>query len=216
MVKLLVVVLALLSLSAFADGLIVSEDFSGGRLPENMLPHHNTIWAMKDGAACGQAVDMETIKRERAEGKKGHLGANPALNIKAPFHNATMQFDFRIEEEGRVVFVINGKRFSHMIQIEMGPESMKIIKLKDKKKRGSQHEILAEICSTLSPEEWHRLRVELVGPKVTAALDGKYTAEASDPRFDGDDKRDVTIRNAGPKVIWIDNVEIRKLPSIGK
>ena len=209
--KKLVTVLALLSVSAFATETIVSEDFSGRKLPEGILPYHNTIWSVKDGAACGQAVDMETVKRERAEGKKGHRGVNPALNIKAPFHNATMQFDFKIEEEGRVVFVINGKRFSHMIQVEMGPEHLKIIKLKDKKKKNSEHRTLVEVPSRLKPKKWHILRVELVGPKVTAVLDGKYSAEASDERFDGDDKRDVTIRTAGLKEIWIDNIQIDRL-----
>ncbi len=204
----LVVVLTLLSFSACAREAIVSEDFSGGSTPENILPHHNTIWTVKDGAARGQAVDLEVIRKQRAEGKKGHLGVNPALNIKAPFHNATMQFDFKIEEEGRVVFVINGKRFSHMIQVVMGPEQLAIIKLKDIRTRGSEHQTLKEVPSRLEPGKWHTLRVELNGPKVTAVLDGRYTAEASDPRFDGDDKRDVTIRTAGSKVVWIDNIEI--------
>lgn len=214
--KFSIVVFLATTLSAFAGEAIVSEDFSSGKLPENILPHHDTIWSVKDGAARGQAVDMETVKKLRAAGKKGHLGVNPALNIKAAFHNATMQFDFKIEEEGNVVFVINGKRFSHMIQVEVGPEQLKIIKLKDKKEKGSEPKTLKEIPSKLLPGKWHTLRVELVGPKVTVVLDGKYTAEASDERFDGDDKRDVTIRTAGSKVVWVDNIQIRGIPAIGK
>jgi len=80
------------------------------------------FWPVKDGAAYGRMTDMQTVRKQRAAGKKGHLEINPTLNIKASFHNAVIQFDFKIEDEGRVVFVINGRNFSHMVQLEMAPE----------------------------------------------------------------------------------------------
>ncbi len=120
-------------------------------------------WLIADGALRGSelASDMH--------------GAVKRLPIK--LDNAVIQYSFKLEGAKTTTLSINAAK-GHISRVKILPTGFSVQKDADKKK-SEKAVVLDTVTTSISPNEWHTIVVELSGKDIVAKLDGKHVAFGS-------------------------------------
>ena len=201
----------LLTLPAMAaagdEGIIFSSDFSAAELPPEISPRHGTRWTIDDGVLVGQPATEEQQEKNKAAGT-GHYGRSAVASVESRFEDAIIEFEFRIKDGKKLVFVGNAPGRSHLFNVNLSPEEASLMRFQDKKAPADKKEVLAKAPVRLPAGEWHKVKVVMKGETVTLSVNGKEILSASHQRFGGS-KHDPSFRTGG--TVQLDNISIRSL-----
>ena len=102
----------------------------------------------------------------------------PVKMRKLPLKDATVECEFRLE--GKATFagiIFNGSQErGHLVHLVMGKDQLRILA---HPKKGETKE-LVKVPAKLAIGEWHRVRLVLKGPTMTATING-HTISADNP-----------------------------------
>lgn len=126
-------------------------------------------WEAVAGAVRGSEIksDMHAAAARRA----------------VPFHNAVIQYSFRLDGARQTTLSIN-KTKGHLCRVLMTPTSLTVRKDDSDKAGPDKAATLQTRTVALKPGEWHTLVIELYGPTMLASLDGKEVAFGDHPALD--------------------------------
>lgn len=121
-------------------------------------------WTAKDG-----------VLRGFESGPRRH---GPVKVRKFPFQDAVLECEFRLEGKATFAGVIfNGSQErGHLVHVVMSTAHLQIIAHPTK----GESKVLLKQPSTLTAGDWHRVKINFEGPKITATVDEK-TISATDP-----------------------------------
>ena len=147
----------LLTLPAMAaagdEGIIFSSDFSAAELPPEISPKHGTRWVIEDGVLVGQPATEEQQEKNKAAGT-GHYGRSAVASVQSRFEDAIIEFEFRIKDGKKLVFVGNAPGRSHLFNVNLSPEEASLMRFQDKKAPADKKEVLAKAPVRLPAGEW--------------------------------------------------------------
>jgi hypothetical protein len=121
------------------------------------------------------------------------------------YHDAIFEFSFRLDGARGVALSLNNKG-GHVCRLSLTSATMTLQLDKPNAKSDLKPERLAVAKVALAPGEWHKVVVEVKGPRMTAVLDGKTAISGEDARIDVD-KIDFGIPVAG-QTASVDNLSV--------
>jgi hypothetical protein len=173
-----------LAVCAFASergALIYSEDFSGSSMPAGWNGKPGK-WEMADGA-----VKVSEVPEDKHAAVRRHPLAQ--------YHDAMFEFQFELDGARMIALSLNNKG-GHVCRAQVTPNG--VILQVDQPNANSELKALRLAASTarIEPGKWHKLVVEVRGPKMTAQVDDMPPVTGENPRVDVD-KTDLGIPVAG-------------------
>ncbi|MBM3861468.1 MAG: hypothetical protein FJ395_17720 [Verrucomicrobia bacterium] len=150
--------------------LIVDEKFAGSALPK-MWAAAKGDWQVSSGALIGK------------ENASDNHAAVIALSL--PNRNSIARFSFQFNGAKTLHLSFNHAK-GHLFRVAMTPESVAIIKDKDKKDPQSKMEPLGKAATKFAPGQWYTMLVAITGTKVAAQTDNGVKLDGSHPGLDMD------------------------------
>lgn len=121
------------------------------------------------------------------------------------YHDATFEFSFRLDGARGIALSINNKG-GHVCRLSISSALMVLQTDKPNAKSDLKPERLANAKISIAPGDWHKVIVEVKGPRITAVLDGKTSISGESARIDVD-KTDFGFPVGGQSA-WLDNLSI--------
>lgn len=178
--------------------LLVEEDFSGNELPKKWSVQTGD-WSVTNGVLTGAEIAADK-----------HSAAARRLVVTG---DAVYQFKFRITEGTKAFHFgfdpVRGAldKRGHLFSVIVTPADWKILKHIDKDKpKEDPNEVLAEAVTAFTPGQWYHLRVITEGTKVTAAIEGIESLEATHPTFSV--RKPTLVFRAIGEVVEIDELRV--------
>jgi hypothetical protein len=160
--------------------LLFSDDFSGPTLAKGWAGKPGK-WEMVDGAAKVSEVP---------EDKHAAVRRHPLQ-----YHDAIFEFSFQFDGARMIALSLNNKG-GHVCRLTVSPKGM-ILQV-DQPNATSELKAVRLAASTTPVEsgKWHKVMVEVRGPKMIAQIDDASPISGENPRVDVD-KADLGIPVAG-------------------
>jgi hypothetical protein len=143
-------------LAAESTRLLLAEDFAAPALDAKWKQAKGK-WSVSGGVLQGSELEAD---------KHAAVVRHPLA-----FRDATFEFSFKLDGAKGLHLSINDDQ-GHICRVILRPDSITLQKDKAKAKDAPKAEVLARKDAAIEPGKWHSLRVELVGSKLTATLDG--------------------------------------------
>jgi hypothetical protein len=136
-----------------AGKVAVSQDFSKAVEPGWRIGKGD--WKIVDGAWQGAEIPADKH------------GAVARYNLE--FTDAVIEFDFRLDGAKSISLTINDKK-EHVCRLAIRPTGFLVMKDDHDHEGPDQRVILADDKTAMKPGTWYHVRVEIVGPRMTAQV----------------------------------------------
>lgn len=97
-----------------------------------------------------------------------------------PFQNVIIQYDFKLEGARQTSLSINAAK-GHLCRVVINPTTLSVRKDSLDKNVTDEAAVLDTRNTTVAPNVWHTLVIEIRGQEMLATLNGKETAFGSHP-----------------------------------
>lgn len=174
--------------------LLVDEKFAAGTLGKSWTVAKGD-WQVRNGVLVG---------KEKASDQHA---AVIALNL--PNRNSIVRFSFKFDGAKALHLSFNHAK-GHLFRVVLTPESVSVLKDKDKKDPQSKAEPLGRAAAKFAPGQWHTMLVEIAGAKVAVQTDNGVKFSGSHPALDAD-KTGYRFVTSGESVA-ISDLKIWELP----
>ena len=158
-----------------------SEDFSGSSMPAGWNGKPGK-WEMSDGA-----VKVSELPEDKHAAVRRH----PL----PPYHDAIFEFQFQLDGAKMIALSLNNKG-GHVCRVSVNPNGTFLQVDQPNAKSELKAVRLAASTAKVEPGKWHKLVVEVRGPKMTAQIDDMAPISGENPRIDVE-KTDFGIPVAG-------------------
>src|SRR5262245_8374632 len=120
-----------------------------------------------------------------------------------PFHNAVIQYSFKLDGAKVTTFSINGAK-GHICRVIVQPNGVTVQKDDQDGKDGPDKAMKLDTCPVdVKPGEWHSLVIEIQGKEMLARLDDKHVAFGANDTIDAD-KTNIGLTVGGESVSFKD------------
>lgn len=171
---------------------LFSDDFSSAKPGWTGAPGK---WEIVDGAA-----KVTELPENKHAAVRRHAVA---------YRNAAIEFSFKFDGARQIALSINNKN-GHVCRLVLTPTAMVLQTDKPRAASDVKPARLATKPVRISAGEWHKVALEVQGPRMTAVLDGKETITGESAAVDVP-KTDIGFPVGGQSA-WIDNVRVVELP----
>lgn len=160
----------------FADGasfdargaVLFSDDFSGATMAQGWMGKPGK-WEMTNGAA-----KVSELPEDKHAAVRRH-----ALQ----YHDAILEFSFELDGAKMVALSINNKG-GHVCRLIATPKGMTLQVDQPNATSELKAVKLASSTAPIEPGKWHKLVVEVKGPRMIAQIDDGPTISGENPRVD--------------------------------
>ncbi len=97
-----------------------------------------------------------------------------------PFQDVVIQYDFKLDGARQTTLSINAAK-GHLCRVAVNPTGFSVRKDSLDKNKTDKAAVLDTRTTSITPNTWHTLVIELRGTEMLATLDGKETAFGSHP-----------------------------------
>jgi hypothetical protein len=168
--------------------LLFSDDFTSAKPGWTAKPGK---WEIVDGAA-----KITELPADKHAAVRRHALA---------YTDAIFEFSFKFDGAKQISLSINDKG-GHVCRLIVARTGMILQRDKPNAKSDVKPARLAASQQPVSDGEWHKVVVEVKGPRMIAVLDGKVSISGTDPAI-GVEKIDFGFPVTGQSA-WLDNVKI--------
>lgn len=170
---------------------VIEEGFDAATLGKDWTAAKGA-WAPRDGVLVGQ---------EKKEDKHAAV-----LTLGRPNHDSIFRFAFKLDGAKSMSLSLNSAKGGHLFRVSIAPESVTILKDKDKKDPASKSLPLAKADAKFNDGKWHTMLVEIQGADVAVQTDHGVKLKGSHPALDVD-KTGYRFVTAGASLL-VDDVKV--------
>jgi hypothetical protein len=170
---------------------VVTESFDGAALGKDWSAAKGD-WQPREGVLVG---------REKKEDKHAAV-----LTLGRPNRDSIIRFACKLDGAKSMSLSLNSAKGGHLFRVSLAPQSVTILKDKDKKDPQSKGTVLGQADAKFNDGQWHTLLVEIKGAEVAVQTEHGVKVTGSDPALDVD-KTGYRFVTAGESVL-VDDVTV--------
>ncbi len=170
---------------------VVEESFDGAVLGKDWSAAKGA-WEPRDGVLVGQ---------EKKEDKHAAV-----LSFGRQNRDSIVRFAFKLDGAKSMSLSLNAAKGGHLFRVSIAPESVTLLKDRDKKDPASKSMPLAKADTKCNDGKWHTLLVEIQGADVAVQTDHGVKLKGSHPTLEVD-KTGYRLVTAGASLL-VDDVKV--------
>jgi hypothetical protein len=171
--------------------IVVEESFEAAALGKDWSAAKGA-WVPRDGVLAGQ---------EKKEEKHAAV-----LTLGRPNRDSILRFAFKLDGAKSMSLSLNSAKGGHLFRVSVAPESVTILKDKDKRDPQSKGLVLGKAAAKFNDGKWHTVLVEIRGADVAVQTDQGVKLKGSHPGLDVD-KTGYRFVTAGASLL-VDDVKV--------
>jgi hypothetical protein len=171
--------------------IVVEESFDAAALGKDWSAPKGD-WQPRDGVLVG---------REKKEDKHAAV-----LSFGKQNRDSIVRFAFKLDGAKSMSLSLNAAKGGHLFRVSIAPESVTLLKDKDKKDPASKSVALAKADAKFNDGKWHTMLVEIQGADVAVQTDHGVKLKGSHPTLDVD-KTGYRFVTAGASLL-VDDVKV--------